>query len=68
MYGCENWTVKKAQCRRIDAFDVGGDSLESIGLPGDQTSQSRGNQSWIFMGGTDAEAEASIIWLPDAKT
>ena len=26
MYGCENWTVKKAECRRIDAFDVGGDS------------------------------------------
>ena len=26
MYGCESWTVKKAECRRIDAFDVGGDS------------------------------------------
>ena len=26
MYGCESWTVKKAECRRIDAFDVGEDS------------------------------------------
>ena len=22
MYGCENWTVKKAECRRIDAFEL----------------------------------------------
>ena len=26
MYGCESWTVKKAECRRIDAFEVGEDS------------------------------------------
>ena len=36
MYGCENWTVKKAECRRIDTF-VGEDSSES--LQRDQTSQ-----------------------------
>ena len=28
---------------------------------------SKGNQSWIFIGGTDAEAEASILWPPEAK-
>ena len=28
---------------------------------------SKGNQSWIFIGGTDAEAEAPIVWLPDVK-
>ena len=27
----------------------------------------KGNQSWIFIGKTDAEAEAPILWLPDAK-
>ena len=27
----------------------------------------KGNQSWIFIGRTDAEAEASILWPPDAK-
>ena len=28
---------------------------------------SKGNQSLIFIGGTDAEAEAPIVWLPDVK-
>ena len=28
----------------------------------------KGNQSWIFTGRTDAEAEASILWPPDAKS
>ena len=42
MYGCESWTIKKAKHGRIDAFycGVGEDSLESLGLQGDQTSQS----------------------------
>ena len=40
MYGCESWTVKKAECRRIYAFEcgVGEDSWESLGLQGDPTS------------------------------
>ena len=40
MYGCESSTVKKAECRRIDAFNcgVGEDSCESLGLQGDPTS------------------------------
>ena len=39
MYGCESWTVKKAECRRIDAFEVWcwEDSWESLGLQGDLT-------------------------------
>ena len=45
---------------------VGEDSWESLGLQGDPTSSS-GNQSWIFIGRTDAEAETSIVWPPDAK-
>ena len=28
----------------------------------------KGNQPWIFIGGTDAEAEAPILWQPDAKS
>jgi len=41
MYGCESWTIKKAECWRIDAFEVfvGEDSWESLGLQGDPTSQ-----------------------------
>ena len=44
---------------------VGEDSWESLALQGDQTSQSKGNQSWIFIGRTDAEAP--ILWPPDAE-
>ena len=42
MYGCESWTIKKAECWRIDAFncDIGEDSWESLWLQGDPTSPS----------------------------
>ena len=42
MYGCESWTIKKAERQRIDAFElcVGEDSWESLGLQGDPTSPS----------------------------
>ena len=45
----------------------GEDSLESLGLQGDQTSPSKGNQSWIFIERTDVEAETPILQPPDAK-
>ena len=42
MYGCESWTIKKAEHQRTDAFELWGweDSWESLGLQGDQNSQS----------------------------
>ena len=43
------------------------DSRESLGLQGDQTVNSKGNPSGIFIGRTDAEAEASILRPPEAK-
>ena len=46
---------------------VGEDSWEFLGLQEDRTSSSKGNQSWIFIGRTDAEAETPILWPPDAK-
>ena len=46
---------------------VGEDSWESPGLQGDQTSHPKGNQSWIFIERTDAEAETPILWPPDSK-
>ena len=46
---------------------VGEDSWESLGLQGDQTSHPEGNQSWIFIGRTDAEAEAPILGPPNVK-
>ena len=47
---------------------VGEDSWEFLGLQEDPTSPSKGNQSWIFIGRTDAEAESPILWPPDAKS
>ena len=44
------------------------DSWESLGWQGDQTSHPKGNQYWIFIGKTDAEAEAPIFWPPDVKS
>ena len=46
---------------------VGEDSWESLGLHGDPTSSSWRNQSWIFIGRTDAEAETPILWPPGVK-
>ena len=44
------------------------DSWESLGLQRDQTSQSKGNQSWIITGKTDAEAEDPVLWPSDARS
>ena len=44
---------------------VGEDSWESLGLWGEQSSHPKGNQPWIFIGRTDAEAEAPILWPPE---
>ena len=46
---------------------VGEDSWESLGLQGDPTIHPKGNQSWIFIGRTDAEAETPLLWPPDGK-
>ena len=48
---------------------VGEDSWESLGLQGDQSVHvhPKGNQSWIFIGRTDVEAETPILWPPDGK-
>ena len=42
MYGCESWTIKKAECQTIDSFElgVGEDSWESLVMQGDPTSES----------------------------
>ena len=71
MYGCESWTVKKAECRRIDAFEVWcwRRLLKSpLGCKEIQPVHSKGDQSWVFIGGTDVEAETPILWLPDAES
>ena len=47
---------------------VGEDSWESLGQQGDPPVHSKGDQSWVFTGRTDVEAETPILWPPDAKS
>ena len=69
MYGYESWTIKKAECQRTDAFELWSKTLESpLDSKEIQPFHPKGNQSWIFIGKNDAEAEAAILWPPDAKT
>ena len=70
MYGCEKWTIKKAECWRIDAFELWcwEQTLESpMDFKEIKPVNHKGNQFWIFIGRTDAEAETPIFWPPDAK-
>ena len=72
MYGYESWTVKKAEHRRIDAFELWCWRIETLESPLDfkeiQPIHPRGYQSQIFIGRTDAEAITPILWPPDAKS
>ena len=47
---------------------VGEDSCESLGLKAIQTVHSKGDQSWVFTGRTDVEAETPILSPPHAKS
>ena len=70
MYGCESWTVKKAEHRRIDVFELWcWRRLESpLDCKETQPVHPKGDQSWVFFGRTDAEAETPILWPPHAKS
>ena len=73
LYGCErfeSWTIEKAEHWRIDAFVLWcWRRLLRVPWTARRSNQSilNWNQSWIFIGKTDAEAETPIIWPPDAK-
>ena len=70
MYGCESWIIKKAEHRRIDAITtvVLEKTLENpLGCKEIQPVNLKGNQSWIFIGRTDVEAETPILWPPNTK-
>ena len=60
MYGCESWTIKKAECQRIDAFELWC-WKRLLRVPWTAVHPKR-DQSWVFIGRTDAEAETPILW------
>ena len=70
MYGCESWTMTKAEGRRIDAFDLWC-WRRLLRSPLDykeiQPVHPKGDQSWVFIGRTDVEAEIPILWPPYKK-
>ena len=63
MYGCASWVVKKAECQRIDAFELW--CCRRVESPLDfkeiQPVHPKGDQFWMFIGRTDAEAETPIL-------
>ena len=68
MYGCESWTIKKADCWKIDVFELLEKTLESpLDCKEIQPVHPKGDQSWVFIGRTDAEAETPILRPPDTK-
>ena len=70
MYGCESWTIKKTEPQRIDAFEPWcWRSLLRFPWTARRFKQSvKGNQSWIFIGRIDAEAETPVLLVPDVKS
>ena len=70
MYGFESWMVKKAERWRIDAFELWcWRRLLRVPWIAKRSNpvNPKGNQFWTFIGRTDAEAEAPIIWPPVVK-
>ena len=69
MYGCESWTIKKAKHRRIDAFELWcwRRLLSPLNCKEIQPVHPKGDQSWVFIGRTDVEAETPT-WPPNAKS
>ena len=73
MYGCESWTTKKAECQMPKNWCFWTVVLKKtpespLDCKEVQLVHPKGDQFWIFIGRTDAEAEAPILWPPDAKS
>ena len=73
MYGCESWTIKKADCWKVDAFELWC-WRRLLRVPWTarrsnlQPVHPKGDQSWVFIGKTNAEAETPIICPPHVKS
>ena len=67
MCGCESWTVKKAECRRIDAFELWC-WRRLLRVPWTARRSNQSDQPWDFFGRTDGKAETPVLWPPHAKS
>ena len=68
MYGCESWTVKKTEHQRIDTMVLEKTLVSPLDCKEIQPVHSKGDQSWVFTGRTDVEAETPILWPPHEKS
>ena len=70
MYGCESWTVKKAEHQRIDAFELWcwRRLLSPLDCKDIQPVYPKGDQSCMFTGRTDVEVETPVLWPPHEKS
>ena len=71
MYGCDSWTIKKVEHRRIDAFELQllEKTLESpLDCKDIQPDHPKGDQSWVFFRRYEAKAETPVLWPPHAKS
>ena len=72
MYGYDIWVIKKAEHRRTDAFELRS-WRRLLRVPwtvrrSNQSILKEINQSWMFIGRTDVEAETPILWPPDENS
>ena len=67
IYGCESWTIKKAECRRVDAFELWC-CKRLLRVPWTASRSNLSILKGVFTGRTDVEAETPILWLPDVKS
>ena len=67
MYGYESWTVKKLECQRIWTVVLEKILESPLDCREMKPVNPKGNQYWIFIGKTDAEAETPILWPLDGK-
>ena len=71
MYGYKSWTIKKAEYRGIDAFELRcWRRLLRVPWTARRSSQSipKEKEFWVFIGRTDAKAETPVLWPPHAKS
>ena len=73
MYGCESWSMKKAEHRNIDAFELWCwrrllDCKSPLDCKEIQPVHFEGDQPWDFFGRNDAKAETPVLWPPHVKS
>ena len=68
VYGCESWTVKKAECRCFWTVVLEKTLKSPLGCKTIQPVHSKGDQPWVFFERNDAKAETPVLWPPDAKS